>query len=445
MSPLRVFLSLVNSAVEEFYWRWFVYGQLRRLLPVARAHALAGAAFAAHHVVESSPSSSPRGALIFGVAVGLGGVIMSVLYERRRTLCGAWVCHLVVDLGIMGIGYGLLLKAWQAPPLQAGGGRPHRRTTSVTLPLWLPALIVLLAAPSPPSTGCSCRAPRWFIRQGTPRPGKINARASDRGPALQAHEARGPDRPAPLRPAGRGIGGGLRQGAGHAPRVWSWPGAQRYAARIVPAFNAYLYFPPGLCHGPPRGAPCSTAFGFGYSDEAGLAAIPKGATVVFVMNHRSNMDYILVSFLAAERVALSYAVGEWARIWPPGAGALDGRVLRAAQFQGRALPPRARALHRDGHGGRCDAGPLSKAASARTADCVNPSSACSPTCSASSTPRERARPRLHPRRHQLRPHLRRPHASLGQARAGCRRGTLGALATAARFAAKTSGRWAWDS
>jgi glycerol-3-phosphate O-acyltransferase len=34
------------------------------------------------------------------------------------------------------------------------------------------------------------------------------------------------------------------------------------------------------------------------------------------MNHRSNMDYILVSFLAAEKTALSYAVGEWAKIWP---------------------------------------------------------------------------------------------------------------------------------
>jgi glycerol-3-phosphate O-acyltransferase len=34
------------------------------------------------------------------------------------------------------------------------------------------------------------------------------------------------------------------------------------------------------------------------------------------MNHRSNMDYVLVAFLAAEKTALSYAVGEWARIWP---------------------------------------------------------------------------------------------------------------------------------
>jgi glycerol-3-phosphate O-acyltransferase len=38
--------------------------------------------------------------------------------------------------------------------------------------------------------------------------------------------------------------------------------------------------------------------------------------VVFVMNHRSNMDYILAGYLAAEQAALSYAVGEWARLWP---------------------------------------------------------------------------------------------------------------------------------
>ena len=48
----------------------------------------------------------------------------------------------------------------------------------------------------------------------------------------------------------------------------------------------------------------------GYTDDAGLNAIPEQSTVVFVMNHRSNMDYIIASYLAAERAALSYAVGE---------------------------------------------------------------------------------------------------------------------------------------
>ena len=54
----------------------------------------------------------------------------------------------------------------------------------------------------------------------------------------------------------------------------------------------------------------------GFHDEGELSQVDPNASVVFVMNHRSNMDYVLVSFLVAEKTALSYAVGEWARIWP---------------------------------------------------------------------------------------------------------------------------------
>jgi glycerol-3-phosphate O-acyltransferase len=88
-----------------------------------------------------------------------------------------------------------------------------------------------------------------------------------------------------------------------------------YAREIVPAFNAYAYFRFGywLARNVARSL---YRVRLGYSDEEGLASIAPDATVVFLINHRSNMDYILVSYLAAERAALSYAVGEWARIWP---------------------------------------------------------------------------------------------------------------------------------
>lgn len=88
-----------------------------------------------------------------------------------------------------------------------------------------------------------------------------------------------------------------------------------YAREIVPAFNAYVYFRVGYWLAKTF-ARLVYRVRLGASDEQALAAIDPKSTVVFVMNHRSNMDYILVSFLAAERVALSYAVGEWARIWP---------------------------------------------------------------------------------------------------------------------------------
>lgn len=90
---------------------------------------------------------------------------------------------------------------------------------------------------------------------------------------------------------------------------------ERYAREIVPAFNAYLYFRTGYWLGK-KLAQGLYRVRIGYVDSDGIRAIPENATVVFVMNHRSNMDYVLAGYLAAEQAALSYAVGEWARIWP---------------------------------------------------------------------------------------------------------------------------------
>jgi len=89
----------------------------------------------------------------------------------------------------------------------------------------------------------------------------------------------------------------------------------RYAREIVPAFNAYAYFRFGYWLAR-RVARFLYRVRAGFADESRLGGIEPNATVVFVMNHRSNMDYVLVGFLAAEQSALSYAVGEWARIWP---------------------------------------------------------------------------------------------------------------------------------
>ncbi len=100
-----------------------------------------------------------------------------------------------------------------------------------------------------------------------------------------------------------------------APLPAVWKRIDRYAREIVPSFNAYLYFRIGYALA--RGAARALyRVRIGHVAEPALAAIDPRSTLVFVMNHRSNMDYILVAFLAAERAALSYAVGEWARIWP---------------------------------------------------------------------------------------------------------------------------------
>ncbi|NQV79955.1 MAG: 1-acyl-sn-glycerol-3-phosphate acyltransferase [Alphaproteobacteria bacterium] len=89
----------------------------------------------------------------------------------------------------------------------------------------------------------------------------------------------------------------------------------RYAREIVPSFNAYAYFRVGYWLAR-QIARSLYRVRLGYADREGLTTVPENASVVFVMNHRSNMDYVLVGYLAAATAALSYAVGEWARIWP---------------------------------------------------------------------------------------------------------------------------------
>ncbi len=99
------------------------------------------------------------------------------------------------------------------------------------------------------------------------------------------------------------------------PHNVAFEAAHSYAREIVPRFSATVYF----SFGARLAKLVSRAFyrvRLGAFDEARLEQIDQEATIIFVINHRSNIDYFLVGWLAAERTSLSYAVGEWARRWP---------------------------------------------------------------------------------------------------------------------------------
>jgi len=89
--------------------------------------------------------------------------------------------------------------------------------------------------------------------------------------------------------------------------------AKRYADEIVPSFSPLTYFGIGT-----RLARWASEFVFrvrlGYTNDEAFKKVPADAAVVFVMNHRSNMDYVLVTYMASNRASLSYAVGEWAQV-----------------------------------------------------------------------------------------------------------------------------------
>ena len=98
------------------------------------------------------------------------------------------------------------------------------------------------------------------------------------------------------------------------PREVAMDKAKRYAREIVPSFNAYAYFRIGTRLAR-KVSEALYRVRLGYKNDEQLSAVDPNSSVVFIINHRSNMDYVLVTYVAATQSALSYAVGEWAQIW----------------------------------------------------------------------------------------------------------------------------------
>jgi hypothetical protein len=104
------FIAVGHSLLEEYYWRWFIFGRLRRLLPVWAAILISSAAFMAFHVIDLAmffPGRFLTLALPLAACVGVGGAAWCWLYQRTGSLYAPWLSHLVMDAAIFAVGYDL--------------------------------------------------------------------------------------------------------------------------------------------------------------------------------------------------------------------------------------------------------------------------------------------------------------------------------------------------
>ena len=106
---LTVFLSVFHSFLEEYYWRWFLFGRLRTHIGAMPANVLSSAAFTGHHVIvlHAFMGSGANGWLTAALSMGvaLAGMFWAWAYARSGSLVSPWLSHVLVDLGIMAIGY----------------------------------------------------------------------------------------------------------------------------------------------------------------------------------------------------------------------------------------------------------------------------------------------------------------------------------------------------
>ena len=95
----------------------------------------------------------------------------------------------------------------------------------------------------------------------------------------------------------------------------TWKRVDRYIDEIVPHFNIFAYYRAGYLS---SRAVLNVLYkvSLDYEDLSALERLPDDSVVLYLVNHRSNADYVLLAYVLAGDASISYAVGEWARAFP---------------------------------------------------------------------------------------------------------------------------------
>ena len=102
---LVLYLSLINSLIEEYVFRWFIIEQLKKLVPAFYAVALSGLIFTVHHTVVLVAYVPWYFNMLASLGVFTGGLLWSYLYYRYQQLWPAYLSHIGADIGVFLVGY----------------------------------------------------------------------------------------------------------------------------------------------------------------------------------------------------------------------------------------------------------------------------------------------------------------------------------------------------
>jgi membrane protease YdiL (CAAX protease family) len=108
---VAVAICVVHSLMEEYYWRWFVFGRMRRYWSFAPAAVLSSIAFMLHHVVVLGvffPGHFWTLSIPFSLCVAFGGCVWAWIYDRTGSIYAAWLSHALIDAAILILGFWML-------------------------------------------------------------------------------------------------------------------------------------------------------------------------------------------------------------------------------------------------------------------------------------------------------------------------------------------------
>ncbi len=101
-------LVFANALLEEYAFRWFLYGRCRELVAPVGAAVLGALIFTAHHVIVLRAFFDWPVVVAGSAAVFAAGLVWTWLYERKGSVWPGYLSHMLADVALLWIGWELL-------------------------------------------------------------------------------------------------------------------------------------------------------------------------------------------------------------------------------------------------------------------------------------------------------------------------------------------------
>ena len=105
---VSLYISFANSFLEEFFFRGYVFTNLKQHSGRRLAYIFSAIAFSLYHVAMMIGWFSPALFLLVMVGLVIGGMIFNWLNEKLDTIYCSWMTHMFANFAINTIGFMLL-------------------------------------------------------------------------------------------------------------------------------------------------------------------------------------------------------------------------------------------------------------------------------------------------------------------------------------------------
>jgi len=101
---IGLYISFINSLLEEFFFRGFIFLNIKRMSGRKFAYILSAFMFAAYHVAIMGSWFSPIIFIIAMLGLFVGALIFNYLNEKGGNIYNSWIVHMMANLSINTVG-----------------------------------------------------------------------------------------------------------------------------------------------------------------------------------------------------------------------------------------------------------------------------------------------------------------------------------------------------